>query len=81
MSKEFNEKARLKLVDLYTRYVEEPSDKLLEDSAMKIHQEYASAYSLLDEDLVEAVTQSTKLAFGELSVKEAKALLSKLEKK
>lgn len=78
---DINEEVRIELIDVYSKYIKDPSNEKVQDSAMEIHQGYVNATdSLLNEEVSEAVDKTAPMAFGELSKKEASKILKTLKK-
>lgn len=76
---DINEEAKIKLIEIYSKYIKDPSNEKIQDSAMEIHQEYGNAIdSLLNEEISEAVGKTASMSFGELSKKEANEILKSL---
>jgi len=77
---DFNEEAKKKLIDLYSRYLKNPKDNLIHDTAEEIHKDYMNATGrLLDEKTSKAVDQAVYIAFGKLSITKAKQILGELK--
>ena len=78
---EFNRKAKIKLVELYSGYIEDPSDEFIQNAAVDIDNEFCSATdAIFDEVILKATNNTASMAFGELSVEEAKKILMELKK-
>lgn len=78
---EFNNKAKSKLIELYSRYIENPSDKFIQDAALDIDNEYSNATdAIFHKEILKAIHKTSLIVFGKLSVNEAREILKKLEK-
>ena len=78
---ELNRKAKIKLIELYSGYIEDPSDEFIQNAAVDIDNEFGNATDiLLDELISKAVDKTSSIAFGKLSIKEAKEILKELKK-
>lgn len=76
----FNNKAKAKLIELYSRYIEDPSDEFIQNAAVDIDNEFCSATdAIFDEGILKATSKTASMAFGELSVEEAKEILKSLK--
>ncbi len=76
-----NQKAKIKLIELYSKYIEDPSDEFIQNAAVDIDNEFGNATDvLLNEKISKAVNKTASIAFGKLSVKEAEKILEELKK-
>jgi F0F1-type ATP synthase membrane subunit b/b' len=77
---EMNNKAKMKLIELYERYIEDPSDEFIQNAAVDIGNEFSNATdTLLNEIISKAVNKVDNMAFGEVSIEEAKKILNGLK--
>ena len=77
---EFNEEAKKKLIELYTEYIKDTSDDFIQNSAVDIGNEFGNATdAIFNETILEAINNVDSIAFGELSVEEAKEILKRLK--
>jgi len=77
---ELNNNAKIKLIELYSGYIEDSSDEFIQNAAVEIGNEFSNATDiLLNESISKAVNEVDSIAFGELSVEEAKEILKSLK--
>jgi F0F1-type ATP synthase membrane subunit b/b' len=77
---DINNRAKAKLIELYSKYIEDTSDEFIQNAAVDIGNEFSNATdTLLNESISKAVNEVDSIAFGELSVEEAKEILKRLK--
>jgi hypothetical protein len=78
---DLNNRAKAKLIELYSKYVEDTNDEFIQNAAVDIGNEFGNATEiLLNESISRAVNKIDFMAFGELSVEEASKILEELKK-
>ncbi len=78
--KDINNYAKTKLIELYTGYIENPSDEFIQNAASEIGGEFSNAAdAIFDKVILNAIHKIDSMAFGEVSVEEAKKILKELK--